>query len=112
MDVGGVPRTAPTSDRDDLKITRQWYTTDGSEFTGDTLAEGDVLVAAITVESSNAINDGLVVDLLPGGLEVENLNLTDASQWEGVEIEGVSLGDVRTVKMEGGRLMLGWCAAG
>ena len=93
QDVGGVPRTAPTSDRDDLKITRQWYTTDGSEFTGDALAEGDVLVAAITVESSNAINDGLVVDLLPGGLEVENLNLTDASQWEGVEIEGVSLGD-------------------
>ena len=33
----------------------------------------------------------LVVDLLPGGLEIENLNLTDASQWQNVEIAGITL---------------------
>jgi alpha-2-macroglobulin len=93
QDVAGVTRTAPTSDRDDLKITRKWFYTDGTEFAGDTLEEGDVLVAMLKIETEEAINDALVEDLLPGGLEVENLNLTDASQWAEVTIEGVSLGE-------------------
>jgi uncharacterized protein YfaS (alpha-2-macroglobulin family) len=39
------------------------------------------------------MRDALVVDLVPGGLEVENLNLTDASQWANVTIDGISLGE-------------------
>jgi len=37
------------------------------------------------------IPDALVTDLLPGGLEVENLNLGGAQQWEGVVVDGISL---------------------
>ena len=37
------------------------------------------------------IPDALVTDLLPGGLEVENLNLGGAQQWAGVVIDGIEL---------------------
>jgi hypothetical protein len=93
QEVAGIPRSAPSAERDDLKITRTWYTTDGEPWKGDSLREGDVLVAMITVESKQAMADALVVDLLPGGLEVENLNLTDASQWENVTIDGTTVSD-------------------
>ena len=37
------------------------------------------------------IADALITDLLPGGLEVENLNLDGAKQWEGIVIDGINL---------------------
>jgi uncharacterized protein YfaS (alpha-2-macroglobulin family) len=37
--------------------------------------------------------DALVVDLLPAGLEVENLNLADPEQWADVVIEGITLSE-------------------
>ena len=90
-ELAGVPRQPIITTRDDVQIQRQWYRPDGSEFTGDILKEGEVLVAAITVRSKRAMNDALITDLLPGGLEVENLNLTDVAQWTGVEVAGVEI---------------------
>lgn len=37
--------------------------------------------------------DALVTDLQPGGLEVENLNLGGARQWEGVVVDGIQLAE-------------------
>lgn len=93
QDVTGVPRTHVASTREDLRIQRRWYRTDGSAFEGGRLREGEVLVAALRVESSGQLHDALVVDLVPGGLEIENLNLSDARQWDNVTIDGVTLSD-------------------
>ncbi len=95
QDVAGVPRTAPAAAEDDakLRIRRSWHHTDGKPWDGSSAREGDVLVAHLTIESGETMNDALIVDLLPGGFEIENLNLTDASQWQGVAIDGVDLAD-------------------
>ena len=37
--------------------------------------------------------DALLVDLLPGGLEIENFNLTDSKQWADVVVAGITLSD-------------------
>jgi uncharacterized protein YfaS (alpha-2-macroglobulin family) len=37
--------------------------------------------------------DALLVDLLPGGLEIENFNLTDAKQWADVVVDGITITD-------------------
>lgn len=92
-EVSGIPRRYTPTERTDFRITRRWHRTDGSPWDGGALAEGDVLVVHLKVESANAMRDALVVDLLPGGLEVENLNLTDASQWANVTIDGVTLSE-------------------
>ena len=34
-----------------------------------------------------------LTDLLPGGLEIENFNLTDAKQWADVVVDGITITD-------------------
>ncbi len=93
IDVAGVPRTAPAPDDKAISIQRSWYNPDGTPWTPGPLKEGQVLVAALRIQAREAMPDALVVDLLPAGLEVENLNLTDPEQWADVSIGGTSLGE-------------------
>ena len=93
IDVAGVPRTAPKPDDSSISIVRRWYTPDGKPWKPGPLKEGEVLVAALRIEAKEAMPDALVVDLLPAGLEVENLNLADPEQWADVTIDGVTLSE-------------------
>ncbi len=93
VDVAGVPRAAPAPDDKQVSVQRSWYNPDGTAWKPGPLKEGQVLVAALRIEAREAMPDALVVDLLPAGLEVENLNLTDPEQWSDVSIDGTSLGE-------------------
>jgi hypothetical protein len=92
-DATGTPRAPEVSNNAALRITRRWYRSDGTEWKPAALAEGEVLIAHLRVESAEAMADALIVDLTPGGLEVENLNLTDATQWQNVSIDGITLSE-------------------
>ncbi len=93
IEVAGIPRSAPAEDTRHASIVREWFLPDGTPWKGGALREGQALVARLTVEADRPMPDALVTDLLPAGLEAENLNLGDASQWDGVQIEGVALSD-------------------
>jgi uncharacterized protein YfaS (alpha-2-macroglobulin family) len=93
ISVAGVPRTAPVPDDKAISVKRTWYNPDGTAWTPGPLREGQVLVAALSVETREAMPDALLVDLLPAGLEIENLNLTDPAQWADVSIEGITITD-------------------
>ncbi len=96
QDVAGYPIKAPPADASKIAIKRSWFTTSGEPFNADTLIEGESLIAAITLEAREAMPDALVTDLLPGGLEIENLNLSDAKQWQNVVIDGVHMNERET----------------
>ena len=53
------------------------------------------------VKATENLNDALVTDLLPAGLEIENLNLLDLSQLEGIKHRGTD-----TAGSQGQRLSL------
>jgi alpha-2-macroglobulin len=91
FDVAGIPSKAPAADASQVDVRRQYFTTDGKPWTGDTLKEGDSLIVELTIEARMDMPDAMVTDLLPGGLEVENLNLGGAQQWQGVVVDGISL---------------------
>jgi len=91
LDVAGITKQPPPADDRQIDVRRSWFTTDGKPWDGSTLKEGDTLIAELTIEARMDIPDALVTDLLPGGLEVENLNLTGAQQWAGVVIDGIDL---------------------
>jgi uncharacterized protein YfaS (alpha-2-macroglobulin family) len=93
IEVAGIPRQPPAEDRRRVGISRDWFHTDGTPWKGGTLKEGEVLVARLTLQAQEAMPDALVTDLLPAGLEAENLNLGDSKQWDGVSIEGVALSE-------------------
>lgn len=90
-EVSGIPRTPPAFDNSKMLITREWFRMDGSPFKGGTLKEGETLVVRLTVRSDVEMKDALVVDLLPAGLEVENLNLIPNEQLEALRVDGVSM---------------------
>ena len=93
IDVSGVPSSAPAPDDDKISVERTFYTTDGKEWKGGSLKEGDALIVGLLIESREKVPDALIVDLLPAGVEIENFNLGDAKQWADVVVDGITLSD-------------------
>jgi hypothetical protein len=91
FDVAGIPTKAPPPDASQVDVRRSYFTTDGKSWNGDKLVEGDTLLVELTIEARMDMPDALVTDLVPGGLEVENLNLGGGQQWAGVVVDGIHL---------------------
>jgi uncharacterized protein YfaS (alpha-2-macroglobulin family) len=89
--LSGYPRQAPEPVQDPVSIARTWYTPDGELLTSRHLRVGDLVVVRLHLTSTELIEHGLVVDLLPAGLEVENANLSRGEGLGGLSIEGKTL---------------------
>ena len=103
LEIAGVPRTAPAEDQSKIGVTRRYYATDGSEWKGGTLKEGEALIVGLRITADTEVPDALLTDLLPAGLEIENFNLSDAKQWADVVVDGIILterGEAAEVKHE------------
>ncbi|HEY0179909.1 MAG TPA: alpha-2-macroglobulin [Dokdonella sp.] len=92
-DVAGVPKAAPAAGDRYVAIRRTFYTLDGEPWQPEPLKEGDGLIVGLALEAREAMPDALLTDLLPGGLEIENFNLTDAKQWADVVVDGITITD-------------------
>lgn len=95
LDSIGIPRNPAPAQNNGARLTSSWHRHDGSPYTGGPLKEGEGLVVHLTVEAEERLADALVVDLLPGGLEIENLNLLDARQLAQIVIDGTPLDEWR-----------------
>ena len=89
----GVPRSPPAAADDGVSIRRDWFDSTGKPFKGNSLREGDSLVVRLTIESRERVDDLLVVDYLPGGLEAENLNLVDRRLLESLVVDGTAMNE-------------------
>ncbi len=92
-DIVGIPTTPPPVDDSQVSIQRTFYTLDGKPWVVAPLKEGDALIVGLKIEARVEMPDALLVDLLPGGLEIENFNLTDSKQWADVIVGGITLSD-------------------
>jgi len=93
IDVAGAPRSAPAPEEGVLRVRRAWFRMDGTAFAGGSLREGEALLVMLTVESDERLQEALVVDLLPGGLEAENLALADNEAINQLSLDGNSLSE-------------------
>jgi len=93
VDIAGIPKQAPAANSKYIAMSRLYYTPDGKLWKGGNLREGEILLVQVKLQANQSMNDALLIDLLPAGLEVENLNLAKDGQWEGVEIDGVNMQD-------------------
>lgn len=88
VDVQGYP-TKPGVNRSDLiEVQRSWYDMDGKPWGSRALKVGDQLIAMVQVRSKLPMPDALVVDRIPAGFEVENLNLSQGVSAESLTVEG------------------------
>jgi uncharacterized protein YfaS (alpha-2-macroglobulin family) len=76
----GVPANGVQKEEDaGLKIRRDWLDLDGNALAPGVLAQGDLVIVRITLDTLGRSLDNIVIeDLLPAGLEIENASLATA----------------------------------
>ncbi|MDR7335632.1 alpha-2-macroglobulin [Roseateles asaccharophilus] len=79
----------PSSDR--ISVERAMFTTDGKLVTARQFTTGEMYVVRLRVKAAQTIKDGLVVDRIPAGFEIENLNLSQGPQAGEFTVEGVNV---------------------
>jgi alpha-2-macroglobulin len=79
----------PTSDR--IAVERAMFTTDGKPVTAGQFTTGEMFIVRLRVKASQSIKDGLVVDRIPAGFEIENLNLSQGPKAGEFTVEGVNI---------------------
>ncbi len=92
-EASGYPLKAPMVSVDKIMLERRWFTTDGKAWKGGPLKVGDMLIVRVVAKAKQQIEDALVVDHIPAGLEVENLNLSQGPQAGEFKIDGVNVAE-------------------
>ncbi len=91
VEVAGYPTKAPAPRADVIALKRDWFQLDGSPWRGGPLSVGDMLIVRLRATSRQAIEDALIVDRIPAGFEVENLNLSDGPDAGQFSVDGVNV---------------------
>jgi uncharacterized protein YfaS (alpha-2-macroglobulin family) len=84
-----VKPLAPSSER--ISVERAMFTTDGKPVTARQFTTGEMFIVRLRVKAAQQIKDGLVVDRIPAGFEIENLNLSQGPQAGEFTVEGVNV---------------------
>jgi hypothetical protein len=71
-----------------IQVERTLFTAAGKPVAGRQFATGEMLIVRLRVSARRPIKDGLIVDRIPAGFEVENLNLSQGPQAGEFAIEG------------------------
>jgi uncharacterized protein YfaS (alpha-2-macroglobulin family) len=83
----GVPAGGAIPESDSgLTVRRDWLDADGQPLPANKVAQGDLIVVKLTLDAGNRTLENIVIeDLLPAGLEIENPNLAGSAKpaWMG-----------------------------
>lgn len=94
--VSGYP-AKPLPARDDrISVERSWWNSDGSAVGTRQFRTGEMLIVRLRVKAAQRVKDGLVVDRIPAGFEVENMNLTQGAQASALKVQGTDVAAAMT----------------
>ena len=89
--VTGHSETAPSPESNGLSVKRTWYDLKGKVIEPEQVSVGDLIVVQLAVNADKRVPDGLAVDLLPAGFELENQNLAHSVKMDGIKIDGTPI---------------------
>ncbi|MCG2576528.1 alpha-2-macroglobulin family protein [Dechloromonas sp. XY25] len=81
LSLSGNPAKMPANRDDAIALSRDLFEADGKPMKPRVLRVGESVIVRINVNPRSWVNTGMVVDRIPAGLEIENLNL---AQGEGI----------------------------
>jgi uncharacterized protein YfaS (alpha-2-macroglobulin family) len=90
LSLTGNPMQQPPARSDAIELTRTMFDTQGHVISGRALRTGETVIVHITARSKTEIGTGLIVDRIPAGLEIENLNLVKGEQMGTVTIANIN----------------------
>lgn len=91
LEISGYGLQPPAEDQRQVSLSRQFYTLEGKPVKDRPLQVGELLLGYLTLKSTSYIDNGLLIDLLPAGLELENTNLMHSANLEDFEIDGIKM---------------------
>ena len=81
LSLSGHPTKMPANRDDAIALSRDLFEADGKPLRPRALRVGESVIVRINVNPRSWVNTGMVVDKIPAGLEIENLNI---AQGEGI----------------------------
>ncbi|WP_085316958.1 alpha-2-macroglobulin family protein [Derxia lacustris] len=87
----GFPVKPPVIADPRIELDRSWWTVDGKRLSTRELRTGEVYLVRVRATAKQPIAQGLVVDRIPAGVEIENLNLVDGQGAGAYTVDGVAL---------------------
>ena len=77
----GVPEQAPAASSSGVSISRSWKNRKGDSLEpGAALERGERIEVTIKIIPAGAVRDLVVTDMLPGGMEIENIKLSGGTE--------------------------------
>jgi len=93
LGMAGYPAKMPPSRSDAIAIKRELFDGNGKPLQGRSLKVGDSVLVRLQVNPRSWVTTGMVVDKIPAGLEIENLNIAQGEGMDSVAIDNVNPGD-------------------
>lgn len=87
----GYPVKPPAPSAERISVERAMFTTTGKPVTARQFTTGEMFIVRLRVKAAQQIKDGLVVDRIPAGFEIENLNLSQGPQAGEFTVDGVNV---------------------
>jgi uncharacterized protein YfaS (alpha-2-macroglobulin family) len=91
LSYSGFPVRAPAPKVDPIALARTLYTPDGAPIGNRALRTGETVMVHLLVRSRARIANGMVVDRIPAGLEIENLNIVQGEGMPQLKIANVDV---------------------
>ncbi|MBS0368918.1 MAG: alpha-2-macroglobulin family protein [Proteobacteria bacterium] len=90
LSLSGNPAKMPANRDDAIALSRDLFEADGTPLKSRTLKVGESVIVRIKVNPHSWVNTGMVVDHIPAGLEIENLNIVQGEGMGSTTIEGIN----------------------
>ena len=88
----GYPAKPLAPQDDKIAIERSYWSAAGKPLLGRDFKTGETIVVRVRVSARQRIKDALIVERVPAGMEVENLNLSQAVKASDFVVDGVNVG--------------------
>ena len=99
MTLNGHAAQMPTASSNYFNLSRKLYRADGSPLKDKReFNVGESLLVELTVRAQNSVSNALVVDAIPAGFEIENLNLKQGEGLDSIKIGDTNPADAMTNK--------------
>ncbi len=90
LNLSGQAAKTPVDRRDAFDLKRDWFTADGKPLGHRPLRVGETAIVRVEVKTNGRYTNGLVVDAIPAGVEIENAHLVQGEQ-AALSIDGTDI---------------------
>lgn len=90
LSLSGHPVKMPAARDDMIALKRDMFDAGGKSITSRSLHVGETVLVRLSVNPRRHVTNGVVVDRIPAGLEIENLNIVQGEGLGAVSIENIN----------------------